>query len=563
MVRKISVAESGKLYLMDKLIRTLCHGCWHLIYLLLLGVSFILLASYATVVSSDDSTPSVVRALHRYFGPEAVRGNDSLDWHSLDRFYELVGGQPVWITPGGPTDQARAVMAVLAEAADQGLDPERYRSHALIYQQNTWQPDELARFDLLLSDAVLRYARDLAGGRVDPAETDPNWHLPGNSFDAVGFLGSAVTNGEADRALRQLVPRHPAYHALRSALVRYQGVAAAGGWSRLTGIDRLELGAWGPEVEQLRTRLAAEGIVAEPGQVPLFFDQTLVDAVQQYQARNGLQVDGIVGRYTLEALNIPVAARVAQIAANMERWRWFGQELGSRYLLVNTAGSEVSLVEDGRVVFHTLAITGRRDRPSPSFASRIQGITVNPPWNVPLRIAVHDLLPMQQQDADYFTGKQIHVLRPDGDELVEVNPAEIDWSRYGVNNFPFHLRQEPGEQNSLGRVKFTMHNRFQVYLHDTPAKGLFRKDQRAFSSGCIRLERASDLAVLLMGGDPQQQSQKLAELIEGEETVQLPLSNRIPVYLIYLTAWVDQSGVLQFRRDVYGRDQLLMANLSL
>jgi len=534
-----------------------------LVCLLLLGVSFNLLASYVSVVSSDDSAPSVVRALHRHFGPQAVRVGDSLDWHSLDRFYELVGGRPVWISAGGPTDQARAVMAVLAEAGDQGLDPGQYHSNALIDEQNARRPEQLAWFDLLLSDAVLHYARDLAGGRTDPAETDPNWYLPGKSFDAVAFLGSAVASGEADRALRQLVPRHPAYQALRTALARYRGVADAGGWPRLAGFDRLEQGMWGPEVEQLRLRLASEGIAVEPGQFALFFDQALDDAVRRYQAQNGLEVDGIVGRYTLEALNIPVQARIAQIAANMERWRWLGQELGNRYLLVNTAGSEVSLVEDQRVVFHTLAITGRKDRPSPSFASQILGIMVNPPWNVPRSIAVNDLLPMQKKDAGYFAAKQIHVLRKNGDELVEVNPQEIDWGRYGVNNFPFYLRQEPGEQNSLGRVKFDMHNRFRIYLHDTPAKRLFRETQRTFSSGCIRIERAADLAALLMGGDPEQQRQWLAELIEQKETVELPLSKKIPVYLIYLTAWVDQSGVLQFRRDVYGRDQLLLANLSL
>jgi murein L,D-transpeptidase YcbB/YkuD len=238
----------------------------------------------------------------------------------------------------------------------------------------------------------------------------------------------------------------------------------------------------------------------------------------------------------------------------MERWRWLPRDLEATHILVNLAGFELTLMHASEPSLWMRVITGRPDRASPAMHSHITGLVLNPDWTVPRRIAVEDLLPQLQRNPRALRAKHISVLRWQDGSLVEVDPTHVDWHTVDADNFPFLLRQSPGAHNSLGRLKFEMPNRRAIYLHDTPAKDLFRKSVRAFSSGCIRVEKPLQLAARLLDADGQTAGRSLLERIESGETQALPITPAVPVYLVYLTAWVDGAGNLQYRNDVYGRN---------
>ncbi|MEW8468863.1 MAG: L,D-transpeptidase family protein [Candidatus Thiodiazotropha sp.] len=309
----------------------------------------------------------------------------------------------------------------------------------------------------------------------------------------------------------------------------------------------------------LRARLAGdlprlEGEVSDP----YHYDDALIPAVKAFQLRHGLAADGIVGSATLRSLNEPIENRIARIRANLERWRWLPHELESQHLMVNTAGFEISLINEGRVVFHKRTVNGRQERQTPSFSSRVTHLVTNPLWTVPRSIAVKDMLPRLQQDSGYLASKQIRLYGRLEGQWIEVDPHPIPWQEYHENNFPFVLKQDPGSRNSLGRIKFHMPNPHQIFLHDTPARGLFERPNRAYSSGCVRVEGAEQLAGLLIDHGQRSQSGWLRRALHSGETLIEPLSKPMPVYLTYFTNWVDPSGEIHFRPDIYQRDTALM-----
>jgi len=288
-----------------------------------------------------------------------------------------------------------------------------------------------------------------------------------------------------------------------------------------------------------------------------FFDRGLELAVRRFQKRHGLTDDGVVGPATLEALNVPVAERLRQIELNLERWRWLPEDLGRRYILVNIADFELEVVEDGRRVLAMRVVTGKKMRLTPVFSGRMTYLVLNPYWHIPHKIAVKDVLPRIKRDPGYLVRQGIRVFESWDDLAPEIPPETIDWPAVTKHNFAFKLRQDPGPSNALGRVKLMFPNRFAVYLHDTPSRYMFRKNQRDFSSGCIRVEKPIDLAAYVLDGDRKWTREKILSAIASGESRIAWLPEPIPVHVLYWTAWVDEEGTVQFRRDVYGRDRSL------
>jgi murein L,D-transpeptidase YcbB/YkuD len=246
----------------------------------------------------------------------------------------------------------------------------------------------------------------------------------------------------------------------------------------------------------------------------------------------------------------------------MERWRWLPQDLGTRHIVVNIPGFELQVMEDGRPVLTMRAIVGRHYRRTPVFSATMTYLVLSPVWHIPPNLAVQDKLPLIRKDMNFLVEENIKVFQGWGVDAREIDPKSIDWSAVSARNFGFRLRQEPGPKNALGRVKFMFPNRFNVYIHDTPAHELFEQASRAFSSGCIRIQKAMDLAEYLLRGDPAWSREKIIASAgrDMEQTVRLPES--IPVHLQYWTAWVGGDGTLQFRPDIYGRDDRVFQALQ-
>lgn len=342
---------------------------------------------------------------------------------------------------------------------------------------------------------------------------------------------------------------------LEKALQYYQELADGGEWPMVPTGPTLHEGELGPRISLLRARLVAGGDLAEAtAEGEERFDAPLAAAVRSFQDRHGLKADGVVGAATLAALNVPIGERLRQLRVNLLRCQPLPETLGARFIFVNIADFSLQLFEEGRPVLSMPVIVGKTYRQTPVLNSIVSVVVVNPSWEVPYTIARKDILAHIRKEPDYLQQHNFRVFRGWSKDSEELDPAEIDWSNLSAKKFPFRLRQEPGAANALGTLKFLFPNEHDVYLHDTPARELFRRESRTFSSGCIRIARPLDLAVHLLRGTPLGEAEALNAAIAGGKTMQVRTPSPIAVHVVYMTAWVDTDGVLQFRPDIYSRD---------
>lgn len=489
---------------------------------------------------------------------------------ALPRFYEDRGFLPAWVTEDGPMPPADSLLRAIELSEREGLEPTNYhlrriravyaearqarRAHTLVDRTR------LADLDLLLTDAFLVYGAHLVGGAVNPVTIHPEWNATRREADLVAVLDSALEDGRIRQALEGLLPRHPSYHRLRDVLAHHRAIAAAGGWPALVGTT-MRPGERRPEVELLRSRLVLSGDLAEgqPGPDDLY-DEAVREAVRRFQRRHGLTPDGVAGLETNAIMNVPVEERIRSLVVNMERWRWLPRDLGQRHIVVNIAGFEVDLVDGDSTVFTSRVMVGQRYRKTPVFSDRMTYLVLSPTWTIPPNILEQDKLPLIRADAaGYLRTNRIRVLRPDGREVA---PAAVDWATV-TGATPLRFRMDPGPENPLGRVKFMFPNPHHVYLHDTPGRELFDRTSRAFSSGCIRVERPLELAAHLLRGDARWTPDRIAAVANGgvEQTVQL--TRPVAVHLLYWTTWAEPDGAVHFRPDIYDRDPALHEALTL
>jgi len=346
-----------------------------------------------------------------------------------------------------------------------------------------------------MTAAFFRYASDVSTGRVHPDEIRNDWHTNGPDLALLTTLEQAPTGDALARLLNELPPPHPGYASLCQALKGLRRVEAAGGWTPLPDGPKLERGARGPRVALLRERLEVA-----PGDA---FDEPLAGSVRRFQEQHGIEPDGKLGPSTLTELNVPVATRIRQVELNLERWRWIPRVLGDPHVLVNIPGFDLTLVRGGTAEWHTRIVAGKAFTPTPVFSDRIVEVVINPPWNVPESIALTEYLPELQKDNTALTRHGLRLLRGSEEDAREVDPTKVDWNALADGQFPYRLRQDPGPENALGRVKFQLTNGFNVYLHDTPSRGLFGKSDRGLSHGCMRVENPVDLAKRVLGESSQ------------------------------------------------------------
>jgi murein L,D-transpeptidase YcbB/YkuD len=475
----------------------------------------------------------------------------------VERFYTERDWQPFWIGRDGLTPAAGSLLEAVRASGDEGLKPAEYHLPEIepLLLSMPLNGADAARLELLFSDAFLNLARHLAEGRRRPADADPEWHIPVQPGNPGGLLREVAAGRPVAGALDSQRPGHPGYRRLREALVRYRALADSGGWPELPAGGKLESGVRDARVPTLRHRLQITGDAPlTPPADEEFFDAELDAAVRAFQTRHGLEVDGVVGRNTRAALIASAQERVRQLVINLERWRWLPRDFGPRHIQVNAAAFKLEYLEQNRPQLEMKVIIGRTYRRTPAFTERMTYLELNPYWNVPKRIARLDLLPKLEHDPEYFDRQGIRILSDWSASAEVIPPEEMAWEAGSGRRFPYRLQQLPGPLNALGRIKFMLPNRFDIYLHDTPSRNLFQRTVRTFSSGCIRLEKPIDLALRVLEGSDWDEASLLEAIDSGEHRI-ISLPRSIPVYMVYLTAWVDPAGVVNFRNDVYDRDQ--------
>lgn len=484
---------------------------------------------------------------------------------ALPSFYERRAYRLVWSGNGGPLPQCDSLIIAIWQADREGLHPEDYHLRRIETALTSLRgarhagppvdPRLLVDLDLLLTDAFLIYGFHLLEGRLNSGSMDPEWHIEPSEVDLRVMLEDALSRNRIGGALRDLLPRSPCYHDLREVRALYRELVADGGWPVIPEGGRMKRGSKGDRVRLLRDRLAATGDLGAILSRSDVFDEILEDAVRRFQGRHGLVVDGIVGPNTLAALNETAEERLRRIEVNMERWRWLPQGLGDRFIRVNIASFEMDLFEAGEQIMNMRVMVGREYRRTPVFSDTMTYLVLSPYWNIPLNVTLADKLYMIKNDPDYLTREKIEVLDGWGADAMKIDATTVDWSQVTLEDFSWRLRQAPGPMNALGRIKFMFPNRFNVYLHDTPARELFEENTRAFSSGCIRIEKPIELAEYLLRGYPEWTRPSILAAVEkgAEQTVRL--LEPIPIHILYCTAWVEDTGEVHFRNDIYERDR--------
>ncbi|MCW6507029.1 L,D-transpeptidase family protein [Lichenifustis flavocetrariae] len=467
---------------------------------------------------------------------DQVRERQS-DRDAIAAFYESRNHAPLWIEGTHFSLSARAALSRIERAGEDGLNLHGF-SVPVLHDPTAV---ELAQAELALSEAVVAYARQAGGARVDPLQINRLITAKRTLVDVPQILSSVIGAPDAGAALRAFNPPQPGYAALRAKLAELRQAAPVARAGIPLG-PTLRLGMRDARVPLIRSRFGLDAAAADPSPDDLVYDTKVVAAVAEFQRLNGLPASGMLTPRTIAALSGGNPARLEnELVANMERWRWVPRDLGTDHLTVNVPDFSLDVVQGGAVTHHARVVVGKPDHQTPIFSDAMRFIIVNPYWNVPLSIIKKEMLPKLAQDPNYFANH--------GYEVIERNGVTF-------------VRQPPGDDNALGRIKFMFPNQHAVYLHDTNARALFGKEKRAFSHGCVRVDQPFKLAEVLLGPDRGWTEKRVKKMIGGEErTINLP--SPLPIHIVYFTAFVDERGGLQLRDDVYGYSEKVKLALGL
>ena len=518
------------------------------------------LATPAMAAKVDAATPpATIEDIALSADGEAIRDllqhatadgrRETLILDGVRSFYKSHGYEPAWIVDGGPSRQMTAMRRRMERADEDGLDPSQYVPEALL-PPGAGGSIATAAADVSFSRAVARYVVHLGSGSLDPTDVSALITLTPEMPDVPASLSRLSRTVGIAAALKDIAPPNEQYSRLKAAL-KVARAAEDPGILRVPAGKLLKPGVRDPRVALLRTRLATP---AAPGGDDLY-DEDLKATVAAFQGSNGLREDGVAGPRTLAVLNGPDREDdIASIIANMERWRWMPRDLGAFHVFVNVPEFVVRVVKDGETVHQTRVVVGKPSNPTPTFSNAISHLVVNPYWNVPTSIVSKEMIPeIQSNPRAYFSRQGYQVFAQVGGRSYMVDPAMIDWGRVNPNSV--RIRQEPGERNALGRIKFMFPNQHSVYLHDTPSKRLFKLDERALSHGCVRVDDPLDFAdALLPYAAPKWNSARLKKLYGGQER-RINLDRTIPVHLAYFSMRIDADGTINRFADIYGYDR--------
>jgi len=475
-------------------------------------------------------------------------------------FYRETGYEPIWTgQTQAEKDRLTALLKAILHADEHGLPKSAYDTTQLTaMMRNISSPRDQGRVEVELTNLFLTYAHQIQTGILNPRSIDKLMTRNAHRRDPVELLAGFLDAANPDAFMHSLIPQSDEYARLMHKKFEIERLIARGGWGPQVQAGALKPGEAGPSVVQLRNRLIAMGYLGRSA--TMTYDAGIQRAVQLFQENMGLNSDGVAGPATIKAINVPAAERLKSVVVAMERERWLSIDRQDRYVWVNLTDFTARIVDGGEITFETRSVVGANsfDRRTPEFSDIIEHMVINPSWNVPKSIARNEYVPAMiasQGDA----ARHLQIIDGSG----RVVPREtIDWTVVTPSYFPFDLKQPPSGGNALGRVKFMFPNQHNVYLHDTPSKSLFAREQRAFSHGCVRLQKPFEFAYALLAmqeDDPEGVFHSV--LRSGRETT-VKLESPVPVHLVYRTAFSDLRGHMGYRADVYGRDAELWAALQ-
>jgi murein L,D-transpeptidase YcbB/YkuD len=482
---------------------------------------------------------------------------------AMGEIYAAHQFEPIW----DDMAQVDELLSAIKNISKDGLDPQDLMLEKLLEYRDGMEDwggldaHDRAEFDILLSEALGRIAHQLLVGKVDPSDLSSDWNML-DKLDPkynLNFFDDLISDGDISDAIDEFRPDMPIYDLLQKELAKYQALAAKETWVRVPDGDTLKPGMSGPRVQIMRARLVASGDLSAGAENSDVFDDATTIAVKAFQRKAGLYADGLAGRNTILQMNVSARSKVDTIRVNLERVRWVAQQLGKDFILTNIANYHVYLVRDNNLVWDSKAMVGLPYRQTPVFRSQMKYIVFNPTWTVPPGILRRSILPKIKEDRAYLDDQNMMLVDFDG---VEVDPASIDWDTTTPRNFRWSVVQRGGPGNALGEVKFIFPNKHYVFLHDTSHRELFVEPSRAFSSGCIRVEDPHDLAALLLEDQKGYSRSEITKIVEGRRTQTKFLSQELTVLLMYLTAWRNPDGSVDYYPDVYNRDGKVLAALD-
>lgn len=466
----------------------------------------------------------------------------------LRNFYNSRNFQFAWIGEKGLTEQARVFYTLNKDYVNDFrdstmLDSTLHEKMELLMKQDTVfkkADSSLAGLELQLTRHFFNYVANAYAGKVDPEVLQ--WHIPRKKLSATALLDSLMAS--KNTKIDDWEPVNQQYKLLKKELLRYYTLQKKGDWEKISlgKQKRYKTGDTGLTVRMVRQRFIELGDTLLKDSIPEL-DETLKTAVKQAQQQFGYRATGNIDAALIKELNVPVQERIEKLLINMERMRWMPAMPAGRRVLVNIPDYQLHVFEDKEIALSMGIVVGKAANKTVIFSNKLRNIVFSPYWNIPASIVRSEVLPAMRRNRNYLRNKNME--------------------QTGTSNGLPQIRQKPGDNNSLGRVKFLFPNSYDIYFHDTPAKSLFAEEKRAFSHGCIRLAQPAKLAEYLLADQKQWAPDNIAKAMKSTKEIWVGLKKPVPVFITYFTAWVDQHGRLNFRDDIYGHDQKMAEQLFL
>lgn len=462
-----------------------------------------------------------------------------VDWAGLKAFYASEG-PALWVTPTGYSALGSLLLKQVPKAAAAGMTVPADVQSLMAALPRRIAPEQAADTEVMMSALYTVGAYDVT-------------NAPGiKANPGAGLLTSLRGAKDQARVIGMQFPSFHMFWRLHGALPTYIAYYERSGWPTVSGSEKIEPGDKGPRVKQVAERLLVTGELPVLGPDPELYDPALQVAVEAFQKAHGLNADGVIGKRTIEEMNVSAKERLETMLLNLDRMRAESPDMEDRFVFVNIPSTELRVIDNGVTTYHANAIVGRVARKTPLLKSEIFQAKLNPDWSVPAKIARVDMLKHELEQPGYFANKNVRVYTHDG---REVDPRAVNWKQLkDGGNFPYRLKQDAGPENALGPMKLDFKNDYAVFIHGTSTPKLFEKQDRFFSSGCVRVDDPLGLATFLIQDDPAWNRARVEETVKGGKTTYVKLVRPIPLHIVYMTAWVDEQGIANFRNDVYKRD---------